>query len=353
MGVEKTIYFICSGTSSYDIISSINNIILKSGGGFFDIFKKKNEATNNKIEKNEFSQLENIGIQEMYMCQENKNNYNLLNYSKIYTSVDYSNIESSIIFSTSIIDKVTIYPIPYISSETGIKNSKILDTFKKKLGYSVNNNLKKKYWDEKLPFDKFIDIKSKFPKIDWKYIDLSSISSLNMYDFYRFKNFLHNLFVTNTNKNNDNLIFVCNPRLILDVLKSFKKIRYNKTIDIIEKSSIWEVKIEIEYTKKNIDFIKYDKKYPTEFNHENLIYNNKNFSYTYDKNKFILFNALENIPLKYIKKMIFYRIHDDKILNIIKKYLKNINENNSENKNKNVSNPTYKKNIKNLLTFDF
>jgi hypothetical protein len=348
MRVEKTIYFICSGTSSYDIINSLNDINKKEGGGFFNIFKKNLIQIDKKIEKDDFSQLENIGIQEMYMCQENKNNMSLLNYSKIYTSMDYSAIESSVIFSTSITDNVTIYPLPYISKDNNIKNAKIYDTFKKKLGYTVNNTLKKNYWYEKLPLNKFIDIKGKFPKIDWKYSNDASIPSLNMYDFYKFKKFLNSLFLINGNKNTNNLIFICNARLILDILKSFKKIKYNKNIDIIEKSSIWEVTIDIDYIEKSIDFSNYNKKYPTDFNHENLTYINNKYGYTYNKNKYILFDALEPIPIKYIKKMEFYRINNE-TKDLIKKRLKDIRNNENEDKN----NTNNKKNTKNLLKFNF
>ena len=102
MGTEKTIYFICAGTSSYDIINSINNTVDKKGGGFFSFFEDKNGKKNNKLEKDDFPKLENNGIKEIYMCQDNKYNMELFkNYSKIYTSMDYSNIESSIVFSSS------------------------------------------------------------------------------------------------------------------------------------------------------------------------------------------------------------------------------------------------------------
>jgi len=355
MATEKTIYFICSGTSSYDIIDSINNIIAKktSGGGFFNFFKTKNNKKEGKIEKDDFPKLENNGIQEIYMCQDNKINMNLFkNYTKIYTSIDYSNIESSIVFSSSNMKNVEIYPIPYITKDTYIKDLKMYKLLKTSFGDSINNKLKLKYWNEKIPSDKFINIKEKFPKINWKYVDDSGIVSLHTYSFSKFNTFLGNLFNDKNNKTNDNLIFVCNGQLILDILKSFKSesYKYNSKIDIIEKSSIWEVKINID-NKKKFTYIEYDKKYPTNFNHENLDYNdnNKTFSYINDKYKFILFDSLVPIPLKYIKKIEFYRISEN-IKKILNSRIKNIP--NNENKNKNENNNTSKRKNKNLFKFD-
>jgi hypothetical protein len=350
MGTEKTIYFICAGTSSYDIINSINNTVDKKGGGFFTFFEDKNGKKNNKLEKDDFPKLENNGIKEIYMCQDNKYNMELFkNYSKIYTSMDYSNIESSIVFSSSNTKNVEIYPIPYIAKDTNIKDLKIYKLFKTSFGESVKNELKIKYWNEKIPFNKFTNIKKKFPKINWEYVDNSGIVSLHTYSFSKFNNFLNIVLNDPDNKNNDNLIFICNAQLIVDILKSFRneQYKYNSKIDIIEKSSIWEVKINKESSKK-FTYTKYDKKYPTEYNDENLNYNGKTYTYTNDKNKYILFNALESIPAKYIKKMEFYRISEN-----IKKIIKNRLRDIVNNENKNENNTTQKKNIKNLLKFNF
>ena len=338
--IKKKIYFVCGGTSTFNIIDSIDSTS-SANSSFLSIFKKKES----KIEKNEFPQLEDTGIKEMFMCQ--SNNKKILEHPTsteltVYTSLDYSSIESASILCTSV-DNVTVYPLPNMSNETNIKTSKMLDILKKKLGESVNRELQIKYWNKKLSANQYTNIKGKFPVIDWRYVTNSSKIS---YNFIKFKRILASIFFDgNNSKNEDSLIFVCSSALIVDILKMFKKIGYNKKTDIIEYSSIWEINIEVNYKDKKISYNTYNKKYPTEYNHDNLSYNGKVYEYEHNRHRFILFNSLENIPLKYIKRMIFYRLNDEQ-KEEIKKILNAVSNNNK----KTVQN---NRNNLNLLKFDF
>jgi hypothetical protein len=363
--INNTIYLICRGTSTNDIIDSINsiNVDKKKSKSFFDIFSFKEKNNNNIIKKEEFSSLDNIGINELRLLLSNTNNENLLNFvlstQKIYTSLEYSSIESALILTNNI-PNIKIYPLSYMSNKTNIKSKELLFLLKTKFGsnyikshdITISNN----YWNNKIKKidSNFLDIKSKSSSIDWSLLD-NSISSYNSYNLDKIKKFIKKLCEDSiTNFIIDNII-IADGRLIEDILKLCKPIRYNKKRYTIERSSIWEINISSEIVlditgrivKSDIKFNNFIKLYPTEYNYEPLKYNNDIYSYEYKYNKYILFNSLGNIPLKYIKNMEFNRLSDDSksyIKKILKKKNSNIPKNNGDN-NKNI--------IKNNKKFKF
>ena len=365
---NQKIYFICYGTSTNDIINSLNkNIKNTQKKSIFSSFfskenKKENENEITKIEQEEFSKLTNIGAKECNMCQENNENYemfkNILNHKKIiYTSLDYNALESSFILFNKFND-LKILPLPYMSNNTNIKTKKTFDIFKKKFGKNNNKNLTmlKDYWNTKNIDSQLLNVKNISSKISWEKVNNENLISLNSFNITKFKKILENLCLDkyknltyydiigssiNNIENMDTLIFVCNPKFIQNILSYTKKTKYNKNQDIIENSSIWEINIEIHFElnpnlktlRKNIYYNTFKKIYPIEYNCKPLKYHNNNtFSYKYNNNSFILFNSLETIPIQYLKKIgisslsLEKRALAKKILNDVEKDKKNNNK---------------------------
>lgn len=360
----KNIYLISSGTSVNDIINSINNIKQelkkkdnsKKDTTFLSFFsglfqkpseKPKEEQKNNikKIEDEQFSKLDTVGIYEANMCKNNENNKLLLDgITNIYTSLDLNSIETGfILFNEG--NNISFTPLPYMSNKTSIKDQNSYDKFKNILVHSSQlKNIKTKlnnYWtSQKLSNNSYYNIKKINGILNWKYLNNMKSNQLNTYNLYNFEKLLIN--ILNTDTNTDNFIFVCNSKMILDLLNKFSK-KFNTKSSIIENTSIWRLSIE---TKKNPDRIiykNYDKIYPTDYNPTDKVLferNNGNSSYLYNDTIFTLFNTFSNISFKYLEKMDFKRFSSDvksQILKNIKLYKQNNNTKSKNNKNKTIS----------------
>ena len=378
---DQKIYLICNGTSTNKVIDSINDNI-KGKTSFFSTFfsKKTNQNNIKKINYEEFPRLENIGIKECHNCKENDKNSKLFknelsyDYNYVFTSLEYNSIESSMILFGDIPDLV-ICPLPYMSDKTNIKNKESFDIFKKKFGqYSLNSknevSILKEYWNPKELNTEFINIKNKDEIIDWTYTSNISKSSLSSYNLLLFKKKLEELLMdkyTTINDVNDpisNNIFVCNDKIIVDMLRLFKGVRFDKKKNNIEVTSIWELSIDIEFkvnaTNKIIDkkiiYNNYNKTYPTEFNHGILIKNRNTdkYSYYYDNSEYLLFNSNDKISLKYLKNMSFRSYNDDK-KNIIQKIIEQNKKNNKDKKNntKNTKNTKDEQDAQNKKTLKY
>jgi hypothetical protein len=370
---NQKIYFICGGTSTNDVIKSINNSIIKEKKTFYNIFFSKNENKKN-IPEDEFSQLDELGIKEIYMCLQNSEVKNIisLNPTSVMTSLNYSCIESaSILYNES--SSLTIYPIPNISNSTNIKDKKTFDRFKKKFGsYNINNTRKptkeftniSNYWNKKgRNINNYLDIKKTNAFINWDETYKKDISQLFNYSYYKFKKFFHDLCLekfklyTDINplstpkKKIDNYVIISESKLIIDILKEVKDIKYKKDIDIIERSSVWEIDLNIDFeynttsniiTKKTIKYNRFTKIYPIENNYSPLKYINDEYEYKYNNITYKLFNSLYDIPINYIKDLYFYRYPKNKQLSI-KKILEKDDKKNKDtyniikNKNKNFN----------------
>lgn len=357
---SQKIYFICSGTTTNDVINSVNTANIGDKSFLNLLFSKKTE-----LEKDKFSKLTDIGINELYMCQENQKNKNLFidelaKNNNVYTSFDYSSIESAfVLFNNN--HGINIFPLPNMSNETNINNIKEYDIFKKKFGkynkvednkVTVEKTELKNYWKGKNLNNKFLDIKNISCEINWPR-SLNSISSLHQYNFEAFKKNLEKNIFKKYDKYNfkgniediDSFIFVCNPKLIVNMLKLFKRVKYNKNIDIIENSSIWELELDLQFTdvhskiKKEINYVEFTKIYPTEYNYSPLKYNNNIYSYVFNSKQFVLFDSLSKINIKYLKNFNLKNFSVEK-RNIIKKKLNDLNVkkniNVHKNKNKNI-----------------
>ena len=380
---NQKIYFICGGTSTNDIIKSINNSIVKETKSFYDLFFSKKE-NKKEIQEDEFAQLDELGVKEMYLCQQNTNVKKIIdNITKphptyIITSLDYGSIESATILYNDVIP-LEIFPIPNISNNTNIKDKKTFDRFKKKFGnYKINDHKKpiiektniNNYWDKKgKELNNYLNIKTTKAVINWVETYKKDISSLSTYSYYKFKRFFQDQCLmkyknysdidpTNLDRDIYNFVFISDSKLIIDNLKEVKDIKYTKNVDIIERSSVWEIDISIDFeydttsgkiTKKIIKYNRFTKIYPIENNYSPLKYNNGDYQYKYNNINYRLFNSLNDIPINYIKDLYFYRYSKNKISSI--KKILDKNEKNEQN-NKNKINKKNNKNTTNVIVFE-
>ena len=353
---EQKIYFICNGTSTNKVIDSINSYINTKTSFFSSFFSKK---TNNieKIKYEDFPRLENIGIKEASLCKEyideNLDIFsNNIKKKYVYTSLDYNSIETALILFSDI-PKLMIFPLISSSDKTNIKsNDKFID-FKNKFGnYEKNNNGEftnlQKYWNGKKLNNEISNIKNNNNiLINWLYTKSQSINKLSSYNKENFEKNMENI-ITEKYKNSDDItenidfnIFVGNDKLILNILNlcnnSPKKIN-------IENTSIWRLTIDIEFKMnynntigtKKIIYKNYKKIYPTEFEKVRKLSKNKNsekYSFKYGDKKYLLLNSFDNIPLKYLKNMIF-RSNNKIKKEIIKKIIAKTRNDKNINKNK-------------------
>lgn len=372
---NQKIYLICEGTSNNDIIESINkdienkklNISSKSSSSLFSFFapSQNNKLNLNEIKKDDFSKLSDIGINELLLCKKNSNNNTLfktqlLKNNNVYTSLDYDAIESALVLFNEV-NNLVIYPLPYITNNIYIRDEQNFEVFKKKFGnYTINksynrrikeidNNIKrikneeytyknttnlmkeykllinkkkewtetKNYWKNKKTAKDFINKKNNIT-IDWKNTyNKKNLSLMVRYNIIEFKKQLEKIlldkYINEKDINSDinNIIIVCNHILIRDMLNLFKQ-KFNPKIDIIERSSIWELNFDLKFniknyklTDKKLEFINYKKVYPIEYNYEPLKYdsNDNKFYFNYNNMKFPLFNSKDTILLKYIEKI--------------------------------------------------
>lgn len=363
---NQKVYLICNGTSTNKVIDSINNNIKSKTSFFSSFFSKKNNKSNiKKINYEEFPKLENIGIKECHICKNNDKNSIILknngNFNSVFTSLDYNSIESAMILFSDTPDLI-IFPLPYMSDKTNIKNKESFDTFKKKFGeYTINSKYEisslKEYWSTKMLNSNFINIKNKDQIIDWVYtsnIDKGAFSYKFSLFKKKFEEILTNNYVTIDDISNSvNNIFVCNDKIVVDMLNLFKKVKFDKKKSNIEVTSIWELSIDIKLKinssnkiiGKEIIYKNYNKFYPFEFNSGTLMKNKSSEKYYYNYNdaKFLLFNSIDNISLEYLKNMTF-RENNDLKEDVIKKIISIKNKNKKNKKNKNNTNSINKKN---------
>ena len=349
--MSKEIYFICRGTSSNDIINSVN--VIKKRIRYKKIEPNKevsfwNQLTTflssdpknktnklSEVDEDTFSRLTEIGMKELFISQDN-NNKLFKETNIVYTSLDYDAIESAIILFQKN-KNLTICPLPYSTNKTIIKNAKTLDIFKKKFGTETNITDLKKYWKTNNINKNFISIKDDLSlKIDWQYIPSNYASSNINYYFENFKNKLIEIY----SKSSNDIFFICNNKFIVKTLSNISKysaIKYNSKRDIIENSSIWKI---------DINNNEYNKYYPIKHNYGSLKYNQLNnnneiYSYNFINKKFILFNTLKDIEFKYLQNMRFDNISlnkKDLITKIINKFKENSkNDNNTIMKSSNTA----------------
>ena len=312
------IYFICSGTSTHDILRSVDN----------------------NIKLSDYPKLENIGFKELLLCQD-INNELLSSDISVYTSLAYNAIESALVLLYRFNDSV-ITPLPYMSNQTFIKGDKNITIEKKYLSYkrdfcklnNNNNNMQVNHWNKSKMNVLMQTVLDSRTYINWSNIDTKNSSSLNRFDFSKFKLKLKEI----CSKDSNTLIFVCDSELIIRVLSDIKskEYKYSKNTDKVEYSSIWEV--DVNFTGDRVTFEKSNKIYPTRLNSKTLNRNNTSdtYSYMYNNYKFSLFNSIEIIPMRFIKNMVFNRLSKEHITLISQNTSSTPSKNSLSSSNKNL-----------------
>lgn len=372
-----TIYFVCKGTSTNDIINSVNKTFKEKKHSLMNSFwGKKPNNTNisnkqTKIDLDEFSPLEDIGVKEMYMCKDSDNIIRNINIATdvmhIYTSIDLSAIESGLILSQGKMFPITLTPLPYMSNEKKVNSKNVrsfIDLFGSLVVNSTNSRL---YWNSKK--SPFLNIDQIRPLIDWSEI-LQHSKNLTSYNIDKFKSIFKDNFLENYTTiahipaqgmraivpqfDFEIPIIVADYELIHKLLRNISS--KNSRLYEIERGSIWEIQIEIIFshdgrriTKKDIKYKRFIKKYPTEYNYKPLTFvDKKTFKFDHNTISYILFNANNMIPLKFLNGMNFFRLSPEKQLAIQKsveislKSVENKNQTSESTKNNNSIVPLFK-----------
>lgn len=333
MNYKHNIYFVCRGTSTNDILNSVNKLFnekKKSLSSSFWGVPNKNDKSNKltKINLDDFSPLEEIGIQEMYMCKANEN---IIKHTdpkieplQIYTSMELSSIESGLILSNGKQIQMTVTPLPYMSNNTNVNNKNLrqfMELFGQTRGLLTNVQ---NYWKTKKT-NSFLNIYSK-TTLNWINI-LNNTNYLNSFNYDKFKVLFKDIFLENYKLKNPNgykfpvAIIVVDVDFIEKLLKNIS--RKNSKFFEIERGSVWDIQISINFTfdsagriiKKDIKYENFEKVYPRETNYTPLKFVNKTtFTYDFNRQNYTLFNAKNIIPLEFIKRMNFIRLSTDKIL---------------------------------------
>lgn len=405
--ISYNIYFICKGTSTNDIINSVNKTFEKKKYSLSNYFwgKKPNNSSNNNtiIELDDYSPLEEIGIKEMYMCKDNINNNfrNIFGYDDyynrlcIYTPLDQSSIESGLILIKGSPNRINIKPLPYMISNKKI-NSKNVRIFIELFGnifINTHNELNRRniidvattdptqYWSTKKL--NFVNIGDQINgEIDWMNI-IKNDKNLSYYNLDKFKNIFKDNFLSeythvdelptggnryypdaNVRAGEIDLkipIIIADYNLIYKLLKQISS-KQSKLYEI-EKGSIWKVEVDIifkynlrgDIIKKDIKYKNFIKKYPIESNHSPLKFiNNRKFKYEFNGMTYLLFNAQNEIPLEFLKHINLLRFNDEyKKLAILKAIeIYNKKKQNEKSKNK-LTNTLVNESVTTVQTFSF
>ena len=148
------------------------------------------------------------------------------------------------------------------------------------------------------------------------------------------------------NDKNTDIIFICKNNVISDILKMFKTIKFDIKKDNLEYTSIWKINISVNNVTNVVQYMDYEKIYPTEYNYKPLKYNtidnNEIFQYNLNGKKYILFNSLKFIPIEYLKIIQFqYQYYTQNQQNNMIKILNKKKNNNKDTKNTKNSSDTY------------
>jgi len=305
--IKKNIYFICNGNSLNDIINSVNNLKVKEDKSFFNYIYPPNEIKKNKkLELLNDPSLMKLGIKELNMIQENKDNKLLLqNFKRIYTSLDTCSIESIFVLYKNI-SNTTIYPLSHMVTNKDIYDVDSLNKFKTKFGkLNDNKTIVSSYWNKNY----VNNIKKINTQINWHFINnintkttyLRNEKSIRSQSHYGFNSFEKELINVIKFDPNENILIVSNYNILKHILERCKSKINMKNIQV---SSMW--KIQIEYIDNNIKYSIVEKIYPTPSNYKPLEYKEEidnKFRFIFNGIRYVLFDANETIPVEYLKIM--------------------------------------------------
>jgi hypothetical protein len=373
---QQNIYLVVQGTSCNQIIDFIQ------------------EHSNVEIEKEKYPKLDELGIREMFVCRDIPDNQSLLGiqdvskiYPKILTTLDVPAIESAFILYYQIADAVEVIPVPYLSNQSNVRNTRNLD----KLKEIFQGGNPKKYWDKRdfssnLTANRFgiNSLKSKVPALSWNYtknrvsytvqnnrgqpLEYNVSGGLSNYQFSSFlekilypmvrENVQNSQFVGEIQLSNNSrgmelkpIVLVCNDKTVVSFLEKVRSKGYRREKDLIERGSIW--KIEMKYEPKmngnrmthDFQFIQHEKKFPTAFH------------YNKSANQYMIKYKGKSIPLSLATELLQKKTalsleckfckNEGMMKEALQKIYSNMQEENkNKNKNKNKNQNESNKNVK-------
>lgn len=362
---QQKIFLVAEGTNCNDIYDSIMDSVSEYNINY------------NNLEKERYPKLDEVGIKETLLLANNPENKNILGLNdpnsinpNILSCLELAALETALILYSSKYENATIYPVPFLSSKSGVSNTISLDKLKELLG-GKNNYIK--YWNRRNLPQNMESLKKKVPKINWKYTSdkisfrehttsglkmVNKIVTKSSLSSFIFQKFLDNILYpmvkeqidtsasfTNTTLYNNSTGKLLKPLIIIanfDTIRSFldqvKNKKYNPRENIVERSSVWEVELKVikklEFGKINYDFqfINHTKRYPTEFVSKNLSINNNTFSFKYKNKTYELIPANKKIPIKQITSLECKSCKDGKkMVKILKELDKKMNPNKQNN----------------------
>ena len=340
---KKTIYFICNGNSVNDIIHLINKLRPNKQKPILNFYPDKIIKKEDKLNPQTDPVLIKLGIKQLSIFQENNNNRLLLQkFKRIYSSLDTCSIESIFVLYKDISGSI-IYPISNMITNKEITNTDSLNKFKNKFGKLTDNKTHvSQYWSKNYNNN----IKKINTVINWQFISnlntkstyLKNNKSILSNAQFKFKSFEKELIRILNFDPNDSILIVSNYDILIKILQRCTSKIFDNTKNNIEASSMW--KIDVEYKDESINYLIFEKMYPTSNNFKPLDYKeeiDKKYRFIYNNIKYTLFNA-NNIPEEYLKYL-----YDKSFPDIIKNRLI-IKKNN----NNILTNSTHKISIENF-----
>ncbi len=372
---QQKIYLIAQATNCNDLIKTLTED------------SRKYNVDLNGLELEKHPRLDDIGIKETFNIIKNSNMEKILGLKKpetinnhILSVLETSAIEMGLILYKEYPQEFTIYPVPFLSSKSGIYNTSTLEDLKSAFGGKYNTN---KYWERRVlspDIDKNLPvIKTKVPNLNWKFTNEKvlykeqtasglkntqktiSRGSLSGFMFNKFQeNILFPLIREEIDSNSYNsfnntetydnesakellpIVLLSNIDTIKDFINQVKTKRYSIRTHKIERSSVWEIEMKItrkiEYGRLtySYEYINNTKRYPTEFISKNLNKNNNSYKFKLRGKKFELIDLTKKIPIESVISTDCKHCKDSKkMLKIIKEINDKINSKKNKKNNKN------------------
>lgn len=340
---SRTIYLIHDGLNCDNVVKSLNHY----SDQHYEFLKSKSPNLLNLKQKNDYSLTDN-GIKEILNLKKNEKMDNLINNNNLLVLCSFkkSSIESAFILFNNLknntIFKGEVIPILNIT-KNNFKTLRDVEDFKRDFG-NTNTNETSKYWNELSSNSGLLEIKTKIPKINWNFSNSNYTNDFNNYKYSKFEKNL-TYFLDNYNKD---IVIISDYIFIKHLLKNIKDraYKFNKKKDIIEYSSCYAINIEFENNK--INYKKFNKFYPTQFNYNPLKKENSGYTYNFKK-EFVLHNAdiQKYIDIYSLRKLFISQCIKFKT---IQKILDSSNDKlNSKNNPKNSKNNKHKSNSNDIM----
>ncbi len=261
--MSRVIYFISAGTSSNDLGKSGKN------------------------------NLSYFGYKQLCKLKKNKNIGNILSQNiEILSSSDRNCVESSLILFTNN-PKKTVNIVPYLSNKRDKKNNHV-QLFQRNLDKNQN-----KHYLETLNYGKNHIIKNLIKELPIINVDLTTNEGKYYFNASKFKSLLEK----KINASPGIIVVLCDSVVIRGILKNLESLKYRQVKDqSFEKSSVWEVKFNID-TQGKIIYELFSKKYPIPTTYEPLEYKGGKFLCEFKGSYIPIFEKKSEISDDLLKKI--------------------------------------------------